>query len=213
MLKLKPADGFLTGILGPDFRWAVTASNDSSVEQELSDQGFYVVDTRVTLEKKQPFDFPVLSPEGYSIREALPNDENQVVAIAASSFSCSRFHNDPAISKILANKVKKEWARNFFRGKRGDAMIVAVQDEKIVGFNLLLIKKDILIIDLIAVDAAHRQRGLASAMVTAAAATPGINLMRVGTQLLNIPSLRAYEKIGFAVIDTEHVWHCHTAVV
>lgn len=207
------ADPFLTDILGAGFRWTTTSPQDVLAAQALTDQGFYIVDTRVTLEKKLPSRIIAPIPQGYAIRASQPTDEEQVTAIASTAFTCNRFYNDPAILPLSASKIKEMWARNFFRGMRGDIMVVATQGKKVVGFNLVLKKDDVLVIDLIAVDAAHRQRGLASAMIAASATTPGINLMRVGTQLANIASLRAYQKAGFVITGAEHVWHCHTAMV
>lgn len=199
------ADPFLTNILGANFHWAVTSSSTPPAP------GFYLVDARFTMERPIHGLSAVPVPAGYAIRQAQPADEDDVAAIAAVAFTCSRFHNDPAIPKALANKIKEKWARNFFRGLRGDAMIIAAHGKTVVGFNLLIKKDNVLIIDLIAVNEAHRQRGLATAMISEAATTPSVNLIRVGTQLSNIPSLRAYEKAGFIITNTEHVWHCHTA--
>lgn len=197
------ADPFLKDILGAQFRWAVTASPTAPAP------GFYHVDTRVTLERSTTGFTDAPMPSGYSIRYAQDSDEHQVAAIARVAFTCSRFHNDPAIPKNLADKIKEKWARNFFRGERGDAMIVATKKEKVVGFNLLLKKDTIVSIDLIAVDKDHRQRGLASAMIAMVATTPEVNTLRVGTQVSNVASLRAYQKLGFIITNTEHVWHSH----
>ena len=78
-----------------------------------------------------------------------PNDEAQTVSMSKTAFSYSRFHLDPQISTKTANQIKAEWVRNYFLGKRGQYMTVALIGEKIVGFLQLLQSEDLLTIDLI----------------------------------------------------------------
>ena len=127
--------------------------------------GFHLIDTSVVFEKKMMSTYD--SSGEVVVRFAQPEDENQVVAVASTSFIYSRFHLDPEIPNNIANTVKTEWVRNYFRGQRGDQMIVALIDNQIVGFNQLLFDQDrILTIDLIAVDTKYHRKGIAGVVLT-----------------------------------------------
>jgi GNAT superfamily N-acetyltransferase len=113
----------------------------------------------------------------------------------------------------VANKIKSHWTGNFFKGKRGDWMIVMTCLGKVMGFLQLLSKDDTIIIDLIAVDKIHQGRGLAAGMIEFAAKQCGEwSRMQVGTQLSNVPSTRAYEKLGFRMYGSSYVFHYHGPV-
>jgi ribosomal protein S18 acetylase RimI-like enzyme len=146
-----------------------------------------------------------------TVRLAKPEDKSKVKALAGSCFRYSRFHLDPAVGLELANKIKAEWAGNFFDGKRGQAMIVAQKGNDIVGFlQLLDDKKGTITIDLIGVDEKSRQQGVAEAMINfAQAQVPNAATIAVGTQIANVPSVRCYEKLGFKFAKAAYVFHYH----
>jgi hypothetical protein len=43
----------------------------------------------------------------------------------------------------------------------------------------------------------------------AQAHAPRLRMLRVGTQLANLPALRSYERMGFRVTGSSHVFHLH----
>jgi len=133
-----------------------------------------------------------------------------VEEIASKSFTLDRFHQDPKIDNSSADEIKKQWAGNFFSGKRGDVTVVASKKNRPVAFLLLLFGQKENIIDLIAVDSKNRNNGLAKQMINFAKSINGFpqNLL-VGTQASNIPSIRMYEKIGFKKINSQFVLHYH----
>jgi hypothetical protein len=83
--------------------------------------GFRIADTCLTFERGR-LASDVAVPAG--VRPARPDDEIGVVALARTSLRMSRFHRDPEIGPALGDAVKAAWAANFFRGERGDAMVV-----------------------------------------------------------------------------------------
>ncbi|MFH1447123.1 MAG: GNAT family N-acetyltransferase, partial [Chloroflexota bacterium] len=127
--------------------------------RHLQDLGFRIVDPNVQLSRKA--ESLQYGPE--MCRFAVPEDERRVHDIAASSFSVSRFHLDTKIPKETADRVKAEWAGNFFHGSRGDWMVVAEDNDenRLAGFLQLLRHGDEAIqIDLISVAENARGRGL-----------------------------------------------------
>lgn len=195
------------GVSGPAFADTKLAIDDAGRRTAFLAAGFDLADTAVTFER--PAGAATGAP-GTTARQATPDDADAVRAVAGSGFSTDRFHADPQIDPAVADRIKADWAGNFFAGKRGDWMVVAESDGRVAGFLQLLDRDGHLVIDLIAVDHAARGRGLATAMIEHAAANlmPGAP-MRVGTQLANTASVRLYESLGFRLVRAEHVLHCH----
>ncbi len=179
--------------------------------RHLQKLGFQVVDTNVQLSRKAN----PLKLSSETCRFAVPEDEGWVRDTAANSFSVSRFHLDTKIPKKTADRIKEDWAGNFFCGSRGDWMVVAEEKDGPAGFLQLLRHGDTGIrIDLVAVAEKARGRGLAQAMI-------GFGSQRclgkpaevlVGTQIANIHSLNLYSVLGFVLTSAAYVLHLHTGV-
>jgi ribosomal protein S18 acetylase RimI-like enzyme len=143
---------------------------------------------------------------------AAPAHVEAVAAIGAEAFATSRFHLDPAMPPGAADRIKREWARNCAAGARGAGTLVVLRDGVPAGFLAVLADGPARVIDLVAVGAAHRGRGLGRALVAAFIARfgPAADELRVGTQAANVASLRLYESMGFRVASTAYALHLHT---
>lgn len=175
----------------------------------VQDLGFHLVDTNVQLSRVAGD----MVENDDMCRFASEKDYDSVCEIAESSFTKSRFHLDPSINKETADLVKKEWAGNFFKGLRGNWMVVAEVEGKVVGFLQLLKKSEsVIIIDLIAVRTDMQGQGLAGSMISFAnSKCLGTSAdIIVGTQISNIQSLSFYLKHGFRIISADYVLHLHT---
>lgn len=192
------------------FATAKAPAADTALVGELQAFGFRVVDMALTLETSL-----VIATDPNSARFAVPADRVAVETIAASAFRYSRFHLDPKVPASLAHEVKRAWAGNWFRGTRGDGMVVAEHPARsVAGFLQLLWHGDQLVIDLIAVRPASGRRGLARAMISFAQQHGTGDGRRprgmiVGTQAANVPSMRLYESAGFRLSDAKFVLHFH----
>lgn len=207
-LRLAPREGadatLPPGAFFATAKFAAEAVGDAS---RLVDIGFRVVDTALTFAAKAG---AIPADHGVELRMAAPDDRAAVAAIACDGFRFSRFHLDPHIPTSLAGRIKGAWATNFFAGKRGDAMVVAIDEGAVAGFlQLLRLASDRLVIDLIAVKARSRGRGVARAMIGRAARTMGVAELVVGTQAANVPSVRLYEGLGFRLTGANVVLHHH----
>jgi len=192
----------------PCFMYVRLSTMVLTAVKTLMQWGFLLVDTRVVFEK------PVegsTSMQGYcDIKFADSEDEKQTVALGRMAFVCSRFHLDNNFSRDVANHIKAEWVQNYFLGKRGEYMVVAVLDGKVIGFLQLLQSGGLLTIDLIAVDNNYQKKGIARDMaIFAERQCKGCRLMQVVTQIANTPSIRFYEKLGFRLINSQYVFHFH----
>jgi ribosomal protein S18 acetylase RimI-like enzyme len=186
--------------------------NDIESVIHLLDQGFHLIDTNIQLTR--PSQKYIGSVE--NCRFATPEDEEYVKQIAASSFTNSRFHLDPQIKDGIANLIKAEWAGNYFKGQRGDWMIVAEQNKEIVGFLQLFGKiPDTILIDLVAVKKDRQGQGWGAKMIFYAiqnCINDSVTTV-VGTQISNTASLSFYSKMGFKISSAQYVFHLHQKIV
>lgn len=195
-------------INSPAFVDAKVPGADAGLASMLVRQGFVLVDTAVTFALAED-----ARPDGSvstAVRAARPDDRDAVAAVARGAFRYSRFHVDPDVDNAVADALKAEWAASYFRGERGDEMIVAEVDGSVIGFLQLLVGER-LTIDLIGVAPGARRRGLAREMISFALekVRPAGAVTVVGTQVANVPSVRLYEGLGFRFIGAHHVLHLH----
>jgi len=194
---------------GPVFIYAKVPTINIPAVNLLQSCGFVIIETSLFFEKNRLSDRRIIC--GAHIRTASSVDEPSVYALASRSFSFSRFHLDGAIEDALANKVKAEWTRSYFRGHRGDAMLVALENADIVGFVLLAhgAEQDV-VIDLMAVAPEHRRKKIASKLIHAAETMfEKKQRIVVGTQAVNSASTQLYEKSGFRLALSQYVLHYH----
>jgi len=203
----------ISAALAP-LRHAGAAFVDASIDVRSLDlanacagAGMRLIDTNLRLAR--PGMTGPAAPHAGHVREAKAADRPAVEAIAASSLRLSRFHADPAIAQPRADALKAAWAGNYFTGARGDGMLVAEAEGKPVGFLLYLLKDEGLVIDLIAVAAAQRGKGLGASLVAEAARSTKAARLITGTQLANAPAAAFYEGLGFRIVGAGHMFHFH----
>jgi ribosomal protein S18 acetylase RimI-like enzyme len=167
----------------PCFSYSKISVSDVKASRALSGAGFFVADTNMSYEWR-----------------GAGGDHNP-------HFTLTRFHTDPNIDNVHADQIKEDWAGNFFAGKRGEVMLVYKQDGKVLGFNQVIVQDDLAIIDLIAVHSDARGRGVARAMI--AALQTRYERIKVGTQIVNAPSIGLYTAMGFEFSGASYVFHYH----
>jgi GNAT superfamily N-acetyltransferase len=198
-----------------------TKVNTDEIEtvRRLGATGLYVVDVNVTF---------ALSPDSaaarnvakdatrYEVQEISPEQHEEVLEIAGSCFRYSRFHLDPLVSPSIANRIKRDWIQNYIRKLRGERLWVASVDGRPAGF-LAVIGSEAggtraRTIDLIGVSSAFQRRGVGRALGAFFIGhyRDQCDLLQVGTQAANIPSMRLYEDLGFSIAKTTYVMHMHT---
>jgi len=189
------------------FIYAKTPVADLAGVAWLQDRGFRLVETNLQFARSiRPFD----GQSSHAIGFAEPVEEEAVANIAGVSFLSSRFHVDREIGIDKANELKAAWARNFFKGLRGHAMIVSRKDATVGGFLLLLKNSTGLTIDLIATDERYRGQGLGREMISFAIKSfPEAERIVVGTQAENHRSVTFYENLGFRFQSASYTFHRH----
>lgn len=188
------------------FAYAKVDVRDIKTAKILTDMGFFLVDTNMTYIGEGRHS-PSFESNGIVVRNAIPADEATVRDIAATSFTFTRFHADPFVDNQVANQIKADWAGNFFAGKRGDKMLLAEKNGEVIGFNQILVKGGVAIVDLIAVVSHAQGCGAGKAMI--GYMQQSYDRCRVGTQLVNMGAIALYEKMGFCFEHAHYVFHYH----
>ena len=180
---------------------------------QLTAQGFRIIDTNVQLDcAVDALTVVTTFSNDWHLRPARAADRGVVQELAARYLNTSRFHLDPRLGQPVGARVKREWVSNFFEAKRGDHMFVVESHAGVCGFLLVLERDSLGTIDLIAVEPQVRGTGAAGALVDAwRTSSRHLKRLLVGTQISNVRSLRAYEKLGFRVCAATHVLHRHSA--
>jgi ribosomal protein S18 acetylase RimI-like enzyme len=174
--------------------------------------GFDVIDTAVTFELTGDGHGGAEARRGgagIEVGECREVDAEAVLAIAGSAFRYSRFHLDPTIGVELANHVKREWIANYVKKLRGDALLVARHAGKPAGFLAALVSHGTAAIDLVAVATDAHGNGIGTALCAAFAQRYAGKPRVVGTQVVNVPSIRMYTKLGYELARSQYVLHRH----
>jgi ribosomal protein S18 acetylase RimI-like enzyme len=185
-------------------------TNSVNIFQCLEKANFKLVDTNLQFElndnklseKQQNNDIEICFAE--------KKHQQALGKIAKDNFHYSRFHLDSLINNDIANKIKQNWVKNYFFGKRGDEMVVALLQNKPVGFLQLIIKEKELTIDLICVDRIAQGRGVASSMIHFARRDIKQSFIKAGTQIGNLPAINLYQKLGFVLTQSDYLFHYHS---
>ena len=198
--------------LGPGLVSAFVDTGDLEQVFFLSSQGFYIVSGMLTFENVAQSLLPIEPNLTVELGFATDGDASTIIALAEQAFSSDRFHGDPLIDNQVASKIKSDWAGNFFRGLRGQWMVVARIKGRVVGFVQVLKKSDdILVIDLIALDSAFQGQGIAKGMILFMVQNCASVSSRVsaGTQISNIGACNLYQSLGFHITSSYYVLHKH----
>ncbi len=200
----------------PAFCFVKVPTREVEAVRALTAAGFAVVDVNLTLEREPGAVEPKpRSGEGVEVRPFAPEESGPILDIAASCFRFSRFHLDDRIPLARAHAIKRAWVENYTLGRRGEELLAAVHQGRPVGFLAVLAAgeegKKYRVIDLVGVDPAFQARGAGSAMVNhfCASSEGKCDLVRVGTQAANTPSLRLYQQTGFKAAGSAYVLHAH----
>jgi len=148
------------------------------------------------------------------VRWVTNSDRRQVLDIARSAFTYSRFHRDKEFSHATANRIKVEWVDEYFKGTRDARLAVVEENGKIFGFTLIAKDKGDLVVDLIAVSKDKRGKGLGRSMIHFIRQNyNGAFPIRAGTQEHNEAAMNLYQSLGFRIVREELTFHRHGSKV
>ena len=173
-------------------------SNDFQLIHELEQSGFILVDGLVSLNIDVSSLERKIEPQ---IREAKNSDLLQLEKLTSSLYSNTRITNDPR-TRAFASKYYVKWVENSIKGEAADSILVWSQEKEILGYVTLQKKGQI---PLIGVSEKARGKGIARSLLNATFAKFkkwGVKAVNIDTQMGNIPALRAYQGVGFRIVDS-----------
>jgi len=200
--------------------YAKVDANRIELVRDLSLAGLYVVDVNVTfkIDTGALWVGEGVATKKYEIREIVPADYEETLEIAASCFRYSRFHLDPLVPIAIANRIKREWIKNYINRSRGERLFVAMAEDHPVGFlaviNVETEGARVCVIDLIGVAPRYQGKGVGAALTAFFVRhyREKFGSLQVGTQVANTPSVRLYQKLGFFISKAQYVMHGHFGV-
>ena len=201
--------------VGPDalravgtYQAKVPASRPDLVAR-LEDAGMRVVNVSFTLGRGPA----AIGPEPDTVRRLDPDADRSLLDVAERSFTHTRFHLDPGTPDAVANRIKRDWVESYLLGTRGEEMLVAEAGGEPVGFLAVIRRGTTRVIDLIAVDPDHRDKGLGRDLVARFMSDSEATAERVqvGTQAANLGAIRFYERLGYVVDETAYDLHLHVS--
>ena len=200
------------------FYFAKVPVKETGAVNSLCNAGFRVVDVNITFEREPSNDLDNgICSSPVTVRKMKESDRGMLLDIAGSCFVYSRFHLDPFIPMQMANTIKREWVANYIKGNRGNGILVAELNGRPVGFladlHVNQKGKKVRVIDLIGIDKAYQNRGGGTQLISnfIRNAVGKFSVLRVGTQIANIPSMHIYEKCGFRITEAAYVLHAHVS--
>ena len=202
----------------PPSRWAkgfyharIDADRGTDLRAALR-AGFRLAEVAISLERSPARERTAGGP----VVRPLPSaDAPGLRSWGGGAFVYSRFHLDPAFARAEATAVKRAWLEEYLAGRRADRVWVALDRGRPVGFlgrcRRVEDKRRVGVLDLMAVRPSHRGRGVGRALVRRFVrdSAADCDLLRVGTQAANAPSLRLYGACGFSVRGAQFVVHAH----
>jgi ribosomal protein S18 acetylase RimI-like enzyme len=199
---------------GDAFYYTKIPAGRTDILREFLASGFGVVDVSITFERV-PESLLDQEMTVYTVRDARNEESKDVQEIAGVCFTNSRFHKDRHIKEEIANTIKRKWVENYFRGERGESILIAETGGKPAGFLAITrtttSNQTARVIDLIGVHPKFQRTGAGKQMVRhfITQSVGRCNVVRVGTQLNNLPSLNLYEQSGFRIMGSHYVLHAH----
>ncbi|HEV7514679.1 MAG TPA: GNAT family N-acetyltransferase [Thermoanaerobaculia bacterium] len=190
-----------------DCLYFLAALEDAATIRLAEDEGFRMVDIRVTLERRGAPPLPSKLADGVRIRTAEERDLPILQALAQENHVDTRFYYDGHFSRERCDALYATWIENGVRGQ-ADRVLVPEVDGRAAGY-ITCHREGPPRIGLLGVGPAAQGKGLGGRLVREALAWfagEGIERVSVVTQGRNVRAQRAYQRQGFTTMAVE-VWY------
>lgn len=174
-------------------------ANNFPLIHSLEKSGFVLVDGLISLDAD--ISNMEIRERTNEIREASKNDLKELTDMTLGLYLISRIYNDPLIPKKKADNFYKKWVENSLSGKVAD-MVLVWYEKKLLGYITLQKKGQI---PLIGVSREAQGRGIAKKLIKASFVKFkewGVGVVKIETQMGNIPALRVDIDCGFKIVDS-----------
>lgn len=195
-----------------DFVSIQNVNNDIGVNKKIAEYtNAFLVDVNVQFEKKLAVvEEKYRDDEFVFFNAADVTDElfSQMI-VEESDFAYSKFVCDPGLKKKKGFLVYKEWLNNA-RKENNKFFILLVDEGKVGAYILFSINDKVGTIELVKVNNEFKGKHIATHMVKKIEeymSNNGVDYLRVGTQLNNIPAMNLYHSLFFKEISRTSVFH------
>jgi len=174
--------------------------DDALSAKFAQENGFRYVDTRMTFERKLEGSFED------SVVYATANHISDLVPLARSSHSNTRFFFDGNFDRTRCEDLYQLWLERSFEGLLANAVLVAERDSKAAGYVTVKVEETVAQIGLIAVADFAQGQGLGKTLVSGALKV-GSDAGATITQSRNIGAQCLYVSCGFKPSSTTDIYH------
>lgn len=173
----------------------------------LEESGFELMDILIRLDLGVSAFIRGPSRSGCQVRDYRQSDIASLREIARTSFTTGHFRSDKRFDQKKVDELYSLWVKKCV--ERQFEFSVAVSDGEPVGFVAARDEGAKSVIELVAVDSATRSRGVGNDLMSCylETAKQRHGKVEIGVHLDNIPALRLYERLGFAVSQGELTFH------
>ena len=184
-------------------------ANDDESVRAAEENGFSLVDVRVTLERSV---LPVAASEdgGAGVRLATTADLPRLTSIARVSHRNTRFHRDKHFDARRADEMYAVWIERAVRGELAHAVWVVDEGDGPRGYLALSRDGTCSSIGLVAVEPSRRRLGYGERLLKTAlgwTATRELTRISVVTQGHEASAVRFYERSGFTAQRIQFWYH------
>ena len=192
-----------------DCLYFLADATDSTTVSSAENNGFHLMDVRLTLEW-QLKDIPPVRPLAGAIRMGTAMDGPVLRSIASQSHRDSRFYHDPQFPRLLCDALYQTWIESSLNGS-AEAVLVAELEGETVGYvSCHLPSLTTGQIGLFAVGSNARRQGLGQDLLRESLrwfASKGALRVTVVTQGCNVSAQRMYQRCSFETQSLQLWYH------
>jgi len=189
-------------------------SDDPKTITLAEDNGFHLVEVRITLErslKEWPPDSLIQVPPNLIIRPSCKDDIPLLLRIGGGSYLDSRFYLDPCFPQEKCRAYYETWIKKSCKG-RADLVLVAEMKGQVVGYITGVVARDKPegFVELLSVKPAMRKIGVGQELVKSLLDwfnRKGVSYVKVVTQGRNIAAQRIFQRLGFSTYSCQLYYH------
>jgi dTDP-4-amino-4,6-dideoxy-D-galactose acyltransferase len=173
------------------------------------ENGFDLVDTRLTFEKSLEIYSQDLGDLN-QLRVATPSDSSELLEIAKSAYSSSRYFFDRNFEEGKCQEFYVEWVNKSILGNLDDYVLLREIDGVIAGYVTVKVSRNFGAIGLIGVREDFRENGIGTSLLQGLEvflSRLDVPLIRVVTQGRNIAAQNLYSRCGYSVVKSEYWFH------
>jgi len=193
-----------------DCLYFLVSPEDTATIRQAEEQGFHLVDIRVTLERQIAANPGTWQSEAPAVRLANAADIPALRVIAAANHRDSRFYHDGGFSLERCDELYATWIEKSCRGY-ADAVLVVDRGEGAVGYlSCHLQDNGTGQIGLVGVSSSCQGQGLGRHLLNESLRwfmAAGTSRIQVVTQGRNLGAQRLYQKTGFLTSSLQLWYH------